>query len=48
VVELDLSDLNSIKMFVEKFQNEYHHVHHGKLDVLLNNAGVTPAAYQLT
>lgn len=35
MMQVDLSDLNSIQQFTQKFKEKYH-----KLDVLINNAGV--------
>lgn len=43
VMELDLTDMNSIKSFVAKFKQN-----HTKLDVLLNNAGIMMVPYGLT
>ena len=43
VLELDLSDLSSIKNFVYKFRKV-----HYKLDILLNNAGIMLVPYGLT
>jgi NAD(P)-dependent dehydrogenase (short-subunit alcohol dehydrogenase family) len=42
VMELDLSDLNSVSMFARDFSNKYN-----RLDLLINNAGVMmPALFQ--
>ncbi len=43
VMELDLTDLNSVKNFVSVFKKD-----HKKLDVLLNNAGIMTTPYSLT
>jgi len=43
VMELDLTDLNSIRSFVVKFKQNY-----TQLDVLLNNAGIMMVPYGLT
>jgi NADP-dependent 3-hydroxy acid dehydrogenase YdfG len=34
-MQLDLNDLDSVKTFAEKFNDQY-----SKLDILLNNAGI--------
>lgn len=43
VMKLDLGDLPSIKQFSDNFLEKY-----GKLDVLINNAGIMIPPYQLT
>jgi NAD(P)-dependent dehydrogenase (short-subunit alcohol dehydrogenase family) len=43
VMEIDLTNLNSIKSFVVKFKQN-----HTKLDILLNNAGIMMVPYSLT
>ncbi len=43
IMELDLTDLNSIKNFAANFVKEY-----SRLDVLLNNAGIMTTPYGLT
>lgn len=43
VMELDLSDLKSIRIFTEKFKQSYN-----RLDALLNNAGIMMVPYSLT
>jgi NAD(P)-dependent dehydrogenase (short-subunit alcohol dehydrogenase family) len=43
VIELDLSDLDSVRTFAEVFQRSY-----GKLDILMNNAGVMIPPYTIT
>jgi NAD(P)-dependent dehydrogenase (short-subunit alcohol dehydrogenase family) len=43
VMEIDLTDLNSVKNFATKFKAT-----HGQLDVLLNNAGIMMVPYGLT
>ena len=43
VMPLDLSDLSSVRQFVDEFKSRYNH-----LDVLLNNAGIMMTPYQLT
>lgn len=43
VMELDLTDLDSIKKFATNFTKDY-----SRLDVLLNNAGIMTTPYRLT
>jgi NAD(P)-dependent dehydrogenase (short-subunit alcohol dehydrogenase family) len=43
VMELDLSDLNSVSMFARDFSNKYN-----RLDLLINNAGVMMPPYSKT
>jgi len=43
VMELDLSDLESIDQFVHEFKSKYN-----QLDILMNNAGIMATPYSLT
>lgn len=43
VMEIDLTDLNSIKNFAANFSKDY-----SRLDILLNNAGIMTTPYKLT
>ena len=43
VMELNLADLSSVRRFTEKYKNKY-----GRLDILLNNAGLMAIPYAKT
>ena len=43
IMHLDLSDLNSVREFAQKFKQE-----HDRLDILVNNAGIMAVPYQKT
>ena len=43
IMKIDLSDLSSVKTFVEEFKNKFE-----KLDILINNAGVMIPPYSKT
>ena len=43
IMQLNLSDLNSVKLFCQEFKTQYN-----RLDVLLNNAGIMMTPYSFT